>query len=99
MEKNQILQLLHDYSVQDPSEGTTYEHQVIRDNDYEAIADILCTPPLDNFDLQEFRDQQNDYFDADGKVYPLAFKSSDMPERMLRIINALTGINTPSQQI
>jgi hypothetical protein len=44
MNKEQILQLLQDSSVQDPS-SDSYEQRIIIDSDFEKIADILSSHP------------------------------------------------------
>lgn len=67
--------------------------RVILDNDFEKLAEILSN----NSELPElvdFREEQSDYFDSEGKSYKHSFQNSDMPDRMLKIINALTSHKT-----
>jgi hypothetical protein len=41
------------------------------------------------YQLQEFREIQNQYFDEEGKNYPAGINSTYIMEQMLKLINQL----------
>ncbi len=87
-ETNKMKNLLHEFwnSASDacPLEAPEQEKQELA---FEIWYNIRMMKS--NEELEEFREIQADYFDENGKCHKPAFHRSDMPDKMLKIINLL----------